>query len=478
LILLASIAGVHPAYADWRALAALEEGGARVTATVMDLSTQTVIQQLHPDTRLTPASVTKLTVAATALSIWPADKMFQTRVLSSGPLRAGEIEGDLLLVGAGDPSLTGQDLWGLAAQIRAAGIRSVHGHLVVVPAPFPSVGCETKDRCDTEGRGDRSYNAPVASVGIDYGNWCVDVRSNPAGGPAIISSCSAAHLPIAVEGTVQTISARADGTPWVARSTDASGMDGLRVGGSIPSGTAQQMYCSMSNPALGTGLLLKETLHELGIEIQGSVVVREGNAPRDAYPLAQIEGLSLKEQLGRMLRFSNNYIADVLTLTMASEINAHPPKTLADASVTLSDFVWHAERGLNRNASPPMLRSGSGLTPENGLSANDVVSVLAYEYRDTRDFNAFYGGLVVPRQAPFPFLRSGGANWLDRVALKPGTMGDPYSVCGIAGYLRKKDGGWMAFAVIINGSPRIRHVPLYKAMAAIHKDIEQLLARY
>jgi D-alanyl-D-alanine carboxypeptidase/D-alanyl-D-alanine-endopeptidase (penicillin-binding protein 4) len=388
------------------------------------------------------------------------------------------VEGDLLLVGGGDPSLTGQDLWGLATQIRAAGVKSVQGHLVVVPAPFPTVGCETKDRCDTEARGDRSYNAPIASIGVDYGNWCVDIRSNPAGGAALISSCSAAHLPIAIEGTVQTVSARADGTPWVARTTDANGTDLLRVGGSIPSGSAQQMYCSMSNPALGAGLLLKETLHELGIEVQGSVMVRDGSVPRGAYPLAQVEGLSLKEQLGRMLRFSNNYIADVLTLTIASEINARPPKTLADAAVTLSDFVWHAERRLNRNASSPMLRSGSGLTPENGLSANDVISVLANEYRDTRDFNAFYGGLVVPRQAPFPFLRTGSASWLDRTALKPGTMEDPYSVCGVAGYLRKKDGGWMAFAIIVNGGPRIHHVPLYKAMAAIHKDIEDILARY
>ena len=83
-------------------------------------------------------------------------------------------------------------------------------------------------------------------------------------------------------------------------------------------------------------------------------------------------------------------------------------------------------------------------SPENLLSANELAGLLAYQYRDTRHFPAFYGGMVVPRDAPFDFLRSGTPDWLDRVALKTGTMDTPHSVCGLAGYLRKKDGGWMA----------------------------------
>jgi D-alanyl-D-alanine carboxypeptidase/D-alanyl-D-alanine-endopeptidase (penicillin-binding protein 4) len=51
-------------------------------------------------------------------------------------------------------------------------------------------------------------------------------------------------------------------------------------------------------------------------------------------------------------------------------------------------------------------------------------------------------------------------------------------VCGIAGYVRKKSGGWIAFAVIVNGSTTTRHIPLYKAMAASRADLETLLARY
>jgi len=64
------------------------------------------------------------------------------------------------------------------------------------------------------------------------------------------------------------------------------------------------------------------------------------------------------------------------------------------------------------------------------------------------------------------------------VALKTGTMDEPHSVCGVAGYLRKRSGGWVAFAAIVNGGSTTRPVPLYKSMEAARTDLEALLTRY
>jgi serine-type D-Ala-D-Ala carboxypeptidase/endopeptidase (penicillin-binding protein 4) len=145
----------------------------------------------------------------------------------------------------------------------------------------------------------------------------------------------------------------------------------------------------------------------------------------------------------------------------------------------LSDLLAQLEPATVVTASSrPLILSGSGLTPENRLSASDLVGLLAHEYHDARRFPAFYGTLVVPRDAPFAFLRAGSAAWLDRVALKTGTMEEPYSVCGIAGFLRKRDGGWIAFAEIVNGTARMRHVAVDKALAAERSELDTLLARY
>ena len=467
----------RPAQAQWRALGALERAGAAVSASALDLESGEVIEQLNPRERLTPASLTKLVTAAAALDAWPADQMFHTRLIGAAQLRGATLEGDLVLQGAGDPSLDDDALWALAAQLRGTGLARVHGRLIVAPAPFGLVTCETRDRCDALQRSDSAYNAPLAAAGVDFGDWCVLVRPTYAGASARVRGCGVAALPIPIEGVIRTVRGDARQTLWVERITDVRG-DVLHVGGDVPLGEGVEVYRSMSDPARGVGLLLKETLREIGIDVEGPVVVSADPVPGRLTVLADTEGLTLREQLDRMLRFSNNYIADVLTLDLAASLG-RPRSTLSAAGQVLTDFLWRLERAGGRaDPSPPILLSGSGLTPDNRLSAADLVALLAHEYRDPRHFPAFYGGLVVPRDAPFAFLRAGTAAWLDRVALKTGTMDDPRSVCGIAGYARKRDGGWIAFAAIVNGTRRQAHVPLVRALDAERADLVALLGAH
>jgi D-alanyl-D-alanine carboxypeptidase/D-alanyl-D-alanine-endopeptidase (penicillin-binding protein 4) len=463
-----------PERAPWPALAQLARSGAQVSAAAIDLDNEHVLEELHPDTHLTPASLTKLVTAAAALNQWPPDKLFHTRLLTTGTIVAGELRGDLVLLGAGDASLDDQSFWSLAAQLRGAGVTRVRGRLVVIPAPFGAVGCETQDRCDARERSDRAYNAPLGALGVDFGNWCLLVHPGEPGATAALQGCGVNQLPIAVAGQIRTVAASARQTFWVERVTDAQG-DQLRVGGDIPSGPAQQLYRAMSDPVLGAGRLLKEMLRELGVSMTGEVVTAVAAPPATARMLADVQGLPLGEQLGRMLRYSNNYIADVLTLDLAAEVSGTSPAQLSTAATVLSDFLARLEAPAGPSA---LLHSGSGLTPENLLSAHDLITVLAHAYRETRRFPTYYAGLMVPRDAPFGFLREGKDAWLDRVAVKTGSMDVPHSVLGIAGYLRKRDGGWIAFAAIVNGGPDRAHVPLREALQAARSDVEDLLERY
>ena len=461
--------------AEWKGLEALQKQGARVSALVTDLGDGDALQKLHPDTRLSPASITKLVVAAAALDVWPADKTFETRVQASGAISEGRLSGDLVLGGEGDATLDHRDLWQLAGQVRASGVRSVSGQIVVRP-PYGPLGCDNADRCEALEHSDTSYNVPMASLGVDYGNWCVEVRPSSAiGKPADLRACGGVALPIAVEGSVTTLKAQAKENFWVERRT-REGLDFLQVGGAIGQGESEELFRAMSDPARGAGLLLRQMLLELGVKIEGSVRVSyDEPVTGSGQTLASVHGLALREQLGRMLRFSNNYVADLLTLGIAAAGGAKPATQLAEASASLASFMSRANP---KQKETPLIYSGSGLTPENAISATDMVKMLQAQYEDARNFPAFYGGLVVPRQAPYAFLRGGSRAWLDRVALKTGTMNDPRSVCAVAGYLRRKNGGWMAFAILVNGGETMRRVPLHKSMEAIKSDIDDLLERY
>lgn len=477
VVLVAGLSAALPAAAvDFPALTELQGKGARVSALVVDLDRGASLFELNADARLSPASVSKLVTAAAALDAWPADRTFTTRVLAERGPREGVIEGAITLHSEGDSTLDHQALFSLAVQLRSSGVRQIKGGITVSTAPFGPLGCETKDRCDALVKSATAYNAPLAAVGVDYGNWCVEVQPARAGELAQITSCGGSKLPIPVEGTVAVVPAGRRQTFYLDRFTNAAG-DYLKVGGELPVGGTQTLYRAMSEPSLGVGLLLRETLRAVGVEVDGAVGVSSAWPANGATKLAEVEGAALKEQLGRMLRHSNNYIADLITLNIAVSLG-RKPGPLADAAQSLADFVQRA-RGSQSASARPTLFSGSGLTPESRLSAQDLVSVLQYQYRDTRRFPAFYGGMVVPREGPYAFLKRGANNdWLDRVALKTGTLSEPISVNSMAGYLRKKNGGWMAFAVLVNGSQTRRVIPFGNAVDAIREDLQAILKRY
>jgi len=82
---------------------------------------------------LPPASVQKLFTAMGALSLFEPDDALTTAVRATGPVAGGVVQGDLVLVGGGDPTLSTagpHSLDALAGQVVGAGIRRVAGGVV------------------------------------------------------------------------------------------------------------------------------------------------------------------------------------------------------------------------------------------------------------------------------------------------------------------------------------------------------------
>lgn len=86
--------------------------------------------------RLQIASNMKLFTTAAALSLIGPSEQFETRLVATGNFSGGVVQGDLLLVGGGDPSLTSQGLARLAAQARSVGLQRVTGSLLYDESVF------------------------------------------------------------------------------------------------------------------------------------------------------------------------------------------------------------------------------------------------------------------------------------------------------------------------------------------------------
>lgn len=92
-------------------------------AVAVDLATGQTLYEHNLTLPLIPASNEKLTVTYAALTALGPDFRIETDVLQ-------DENGDLILKGYGDPTLTAADLTALARQVRAAGITVVHGAVI------------------------------------------------------------------------------------------------------------------------------------------------------------------------------------------------------------------------------------------------------------------------------------------------------------------------------------------------------------
>jgi D-alanyl-D-alanine carboxypeptidase/D-alanyl-D-alanine-endopeptidase (penicillin-binding protein 4) len=110
----------------------------RSAAVAVDLAAGRTVFARHQALALVPASNQKLCVAYAALSLLGPMYRIETVVYGEGELAGGTWNGDLVLKGFGDPTLSRGDLRSLAFQVRALGVRRVTGGVEADESYFDS----------------------------------------------------------------------------------------------------------------------------------------------------------------------------------------------------------------------------------------------------------------------------------------------------------------------------------------------------
>ncbi|HLG07338.1 MAG TPA: D-alanyl-D-alanine carboxypeptidase/D-alanyl-D-alanine-endopeptidase [Gaiellaceae bacterium] len=113
-----------------RALAAPDIDPGRTAAVAIELGTGKVVFRSNVGLALAPASAEKLAVSFAALRLLGPGFRFRTEVSGVGQLEGGVWNGDLVLAGYGDPTLTRADIEALASDVAAWGIRRVTGRVL------------------------------------------------------------------------------------------------------------------------------------------------------------------------------------------------------------------------------------------------------------------------------------------------------------------------------------------------------------
>jgi len=126
---LVQAADLPPAFVA--ALARAEIPLDHVAVVVQPLDAETPWLSHQADAALNPASVMKLVTSFAALARLGPTYHWTTEVWFDGPVKAGRLDGALVVRGQGDPALTLERLWLMQRALRAAGVQRVAGGLVL-----------------------------------------------------------------------------------------------------------------------------------------------------------------------------------------------------------------------------------------------------------------------------------------------------------------------------------------------------------
>ncbi|MDT8880621.1 D-alanyl-D-alanine carboxypeptidase/D-alanyl-D-alanine-endopeptidase [Halomonas saccharevitans] len=449
-------------------LAELTDEGFLVGAEARLLGGGERLGSIDPERQLSPASVSKVYVAAAALDRWGPQYRFTSRLVSTvEPDAEGVLAGDLVFDGGGDPALTSEDLWRLVQRLHQAGVRRVDGRLVISQWRYGPVECLTTDRCQAHSRVANAYSALLSSAGVNFGSWCVSVvPAASAGQPARINSCDSQAPIVEIDNRVET-KPDDSGTKLNAERVLRDSGDVMVLRGQISTNARpRRVYRASSDPAQQTAHTLQAMLEQAGITLGDGVSVSASEPPAAARRLAAVEGEPLQELLLRTLNYSNNFMADVLALNLVEA----PRASLEQGGAALEAFAAETS-----GHGPVTLRSGSGLTPENRTSAAGVNALLERMYHRPALFPSFVAALQSPGNGVMRFMRRGSATFQHHVMLKTGTLNQPVAVRAVGGYFRTRSGQWGVFSALVNGTATTPWLNWRQVLDPLAADLEEMI---
>lgn len=413
---------------------------------ILDLSDGSEVYVYNGEKPFITASNTKLFTTAAALVRLGPGFYFETEVLARGQVGShGWLDGDLAIVGSGDPNLSGRQYFGdafgafreWAAALAAHGVRGIRGDLVLVHGLFDDQRIHPSWPRDQL---DRWYEAPIDA--LSFNDNCLLVKVMPAGrsgAPARIESVPRLER-FPVRSSATTV-ARVRAPLRFGR---AIGATTITVGGEISRRSRSvDRWVSVPDPVRYFGEALRAALAEEGIAIGGRLrpVV---HLPAATWWRVRVHRNGLLPTLEIINKRSQNFYAESLLKTLGAHL--------------CGDGSWRgglraigevlAELGLEPGSY--RMADGSGMSRNNRFSPRQITRLLAA-------MEGHRWGDVYLRTLPVSGER--GLSWQKRLADAPyrgnvvAKTGTLRGVSALSGYAKGRSGRRYAFSILLNRAP-------------------------
>lgn len=415
-----------------------------------------VLDDENADRLFTPASVTKLVTVMAALELLGPDHRVVTEVRAHGPVRGRTLAGDLVLVGAGDPTWTldgsrqgsTSPLTALSKKL-AESLDHVDGDLVLDVSRYPG-----RDAPPTRALSEiaYAYGAPTGALALDRNVvWLRIAPGSRVGEPASASWETTAlwtgAAPYRIDNrTVTAPAARHErGTFDVLPSWDG---ETLVLRGEYPiTEPPYRLPVALHDGERRVGDAFRKALADAGVAVTGRVRLSESHVPTSTR-LAAYRSPPLADGLAEILEDSDNWLAEMLLRRIALH-------ELGEGRT--DDGAEHVALTLTERAKLPEgaieLEDGSGLSPYDLVTPRAVVELLLWA-RTRPWWPVLHVALPGPGNgtlAAWPGLPAS-------TRAKTGTLRHTVALAGVTGIGSGSAAGTVAFACFVNHSTDERPV--------------------
>jgi len=403
----------------------------------------------NADKLFMPASNQKLLTGSTALTQLGPDYRWTTTLFARGPVRNGVLDGDLVVRGNGDPTVSAHmnpsdalaPLRAFGDSLRARGMTHVRGRVVAAPSPFTDSPLGFGWAWDDL---DESYSAGIDALYFNEGFTQVVVYGGSrAGDPVRALTRPASTYPRlvvkartvsrAVRGASASDSVAAQ--PAIIVGQDSS-RAGVLVSGSIAAGDSTVMEITFRDQSAAYVAALTEALRASGITIDGART--DSTARLDS--LTSTRSPALREVFPYFEKPSQNQIGELLFKTLALTKTGVGTADSAQEVVSRQLLAWGAApNGFS-------VRDGSGLSRHDYVSPRTIIHVLD-AMRLSPDFKIFYDALPIAGVDGTIRNRMTGTPAAGNVHAKTGTLDKARS---LSGYVTTADGRMLLFSALCN----------------------------
>ncbi len=383
-----------------------------------------------------PASNVKLLTTAMALKRLRPDYRFKTGLYATTPVGGETLRGDIFIKGFGDPNLVSEQMWLLVKELKNIPLRKVHGDIIADASFF-----DNNLRVKTWKKGGvEAYNAPLGALSFNFNTVTVHINpgEKPGDRPVVVVDPNIEF--IRVDNRARTVS-KSKRSRLIVNRIDRGGHNEITISGVVSVNHARETYyLNITRPAYYAASVFKEYLRQEGVEVTGKV--RVGFVPEGAYEILSHSSMPLSLILRGLNKFSNNFVAEQILKTIGADIYGSPGTTL-NGLRAMDEYM----QSLKYKPEGFSILDGSGLSRQNRLSPDQIVSVFQDMYADLGVYPEFISALGVMGRDGNVLKRMNGHNSAERARVKTGTLN---SVSALSGYFQSADGERFAFSILMN----------------------------